>query len=87
MASGVGEGDGGLCDVLTDRLTTYPICALEVDKKAKVDGENTAPITPSQFEQFAEAVRQDADRAEEASVSARTSAGKRKRRVYVLPYR
>lgn len=51
-------------DVLTDRLTSYPVIALTVDAVAKADGENTAPITPSQFEQFAEAVKTDADRAE-----------------------
>ncbi|MEE1171873.1 MAG: hypothetical protein U0K87_05915 [Ruminococcus sp.] len=60
--------------MLTDRLTTYPICALEVDKKAKVDGENTTPITPSQFEQFASAVRQDADRAEQGATASAASA-------------
>lgn len=49
---------------LTDRLTTFPVIALRVTKKAMVEGTETAPITPSQFEQFASAVRQDADRAE-----------------------
>lgn len=39
-------------DELTDRLTTYPILALEVDADARVCGSETAPITPSQFEQY-----------------------------------
>lgn len=69
LVGSISEGD-----VLTDRLTTYPICALEVDKKAKVNGENTAPITPSQFEQFASAVRQDADRAEQGATASAASA-------------
>jgi hypothetical protein len=61
-------------DELTDRLTSYPVVALTVDASAKVDGENTSPITPSQFEQFAEAVRTDADRASAGATSAETSA-------------
>ena len=43
---------------LTDRLTSYPVVALCVDADAKVDGTETAPITPSQFEQFVAAVRE-----------------------------
>ena len=58
-------------DVLTDRITTYPIKALEVDADAKVCGSNTQPITPSEYEQFVEAVKADADRAEEAKDEAR----------------
>lgn len=61
-------------NVLTDRLTTYDVVALVVDRKVKVDGDNTTPITPSQFEQFAEAVRTDADRAEAGAESAEQSA-------------
>ena len=61
-------------DVLTDRLTTYPAIALVVDDNAKADGDNTTPITPSQFEQFAAAVRTDADRAEAGATSAEASA-------------
>lgn len=53
-------------DELTDRLTTYPVVALTIDADAKVCGTETAPITPSQFEQFAAAVKDDADRAETA---------------------
>jgi len=44
------------CDVeedeLIDRLTTYPIKAVLIDANARVCGSETAPITPSQFEQF-----------------------------------
>ena len=58
-------------DVLTDRITTYPIKALEVDADAKVCGSNTQPITPSEYEQFVEAVKADADRAEDAKDEAR----------------
>jgi len=61
-------------DELTDRLTSYPAVAFVVDASAKVDGENAAPITPSQFEQFAEAVRTDAERASAGAISAETSA-------------
>ncbi len=37
---------------LTDRLTTYPIVAFIFDGNARVEGSETAPITPSQFEQY-----------------------------------
>jgi len=69
LVGSISEGD-----VLTDRLTTYPICALEVDKKAKVNGENTAPITPSQYEQFVASVRTDANRAEAGATASEASA-------------
>lgn len=65
-------------DELTDRLTTYPIDAIIVDKNARVVGTETAPITPSQFEQFAEAVHEDAERAaasEQAAEEAAEAAG------------
>ena len=48
------------CDVdedeLVNRLTTYPIKAVLIDANARVCGSETAPITPSQFEQFIEIV-------------------------------
>ena len=53
-------------DELTDRLTTYKAKALDVNGCTNVDGDNTQPITPSQFEQFVEVVRDEADRAEQA---------------------
>lgn len=58
-------------DVLTDRLTSYPVLALTVDADAKVCGSNTQPITPSEYEQFVETVKADADRAEAAKDDAR----------------
>ena len=48
-------------DVLTDRLTTYPVHALTVDEDARVDSTETQPVTPSQFEQFVEIVHEDAE--------------------------
>ena len=53
-------------DVLTDRLTSYPAKALDIDATAQICGSETTEITPSQFEQFVEAVRDEADRAEQA---------------------
>lgn len=44
---------------LTDRLTTFPIEALDITKKALIDGTETAPVTPSQFEQFIGIVRDE----------------------------
>ena len=45
--------------VLTDRLTSYPITALVVDANAKVEGTETAEITPSQFDQYVSIVRDE----------------------------
>ena len=53
-------------DELTDRLTTYKAKALDVNGCTNVDGDNTQPITPSQFEQFAEIVHDDAEAAADA---------------------
>ena len=44
-------------DTLTDRLTTFPVLALTVKANAAVNGSETAPVTPSQFEQFVDTVR------------------------------
>ena len=57
-------GSISVSDVLTDRLTTFPCEALKVSAKAKISGSETVPVTPSQFDQFVEIVRSDADRAE-----------------------
>lgn len=48
-------------NVLTDRLTTYPILALTVDANARVEGDETTAVTPSQFEQFVAQVHEDAE--------------------------
>lgn len=45
-------------DALVDRLTSYPVMALEVDATARIDGTETAPVTPSQFEQYIAIVEQ-----------------------------
>ena len=59
---------------LIERLTTFPVKALDVTAKAETEGDETVPITPSQFDQFAEAVRHDADRAEQAADDSREQA-------------
>ena len=48
-------------DTLTDRLTTFPVLALTVKANAAVNGSETAPVTPSQFEQFVDTVRDEAE--------------------------
>lgn len=53
-------------DELTDRLTTYKAKALDVNGCTNVDGDNTQPITPSQFEQFVAVVHDDAEAAADA---------------------
>ena len=57
-------------DVLTDRLTSYPVVAVIVDCTAQITGANTQPITPSEYEQFVAAVHDDADRAEQSATDA-----------------
>ena len=52
--------------VLTDRLTTFRITALVVKQKINLTGSETVPITASQFEQFAEIVRDEAASAEQS---------------------
>lgn len=69
LVGSIAEGNA-----LTDRLTTYPIVALTVDADSVVDGTETEPVTPSQFEQFVEAVRDDADRAEAGAETAGSEA-------------
>ena len=44
-------------ETLVDRLTTFPVRALTVTEDARVDSTETAPVTPSQFEQYLEAVK------------------------------
>ena len=63
-------------DVLTDRLTTFPILALVISKIAQVEGDNSTPPTASEYEQFVEDVHADADRAEQAMLDAQTAQDK-----------
>ena len=59
-------------DTLTDRLTTYPCKAVIVDADAKVEGEETESITPSQFEQFVEIVRDEVEQVTGMTAEAET---------------
>jgi len=54
-------------NTLEERLTTFPVEALDVTKRAYTDGAEPV-LTPSQIEQFAALVKEDADRAEESSL-------------------
>ena len=67
-------GSISVSDVLTDRLTTFPCEAVKVARKAKINGSETAEITPSQFEQFVANVRSDAERAAQSAEDAAESA-------------
>jgi hypothetical protein len=44
------------------RITTYPFNAITIDATARVDGDETAPVTPSQFDQFVEAVKSETEK-------------------------
>ena len=61
-------------DTLISRLTTYPIICLDVDVKAEISGNETAEITPSQFEQFVGIVTENATSASQAATNASESA-------------
>lgn len=54
-------GSISVSGTLTDRLTTFPCEALTVARKAKINGSETAPITPSQFEQYVEMVHDEVE--------------------------
>jgi len=55
---------------LVTRLTSYSAEAVHVNEKIKLTGNEPQTITPSQYEQFVENVKADADRAESAKESA-----------------
>lgn len=44
------------------RITTYPFNAITIDATAKVDGDETAPVTPSQFDQYVQAVMSETEK-------------------------
>lgn len=44
------------------RITTYPFNAITIYAIANVDGDETAPITPSQFDQYVEAVKSETEK-------------------------
>ena len=60
--------------VLTDRFTSYPFKAAEIDADVILTGSETEPITPSPFEQFVENVKDEADRAEAGATASANSA-------------
>ena len=59
-------------DVLTDRLTSYPIVAVIVDCTAQITGANTQPITPSQFEQYVSIVHEEVEKVTGMTAEAET---------------
>ena len=54
------------------RITTYPFNAIQIDGDAKIDGSETAPITPSQFEQFVQAVKAETEKVTGMTATAET---------------
>lgn len=52
-------------DVLSERLTTEQIIAVVVKKEALIEGSETDPITPSQFEQYVSQIQDIRDEAYE----------------------
>lgn len=54
------------------RITTYPFNAIRIDGDAKIDGSETAPITPSQFEQFVQAVKTETEKVTGMTATAET---------------
>ena len=52
--------------IVTERLTTFTCPAFGITVKVPIDGTEPQEVTPTQFEQFVEAVRADANRAKQA---------------------
>lgn len=44
------------------RITTAPVTAIIIDSTARIDGSETAPVTPSQFDQYVEAVKSETEK-------------------------
>ena len=61
--------------VLTDRLTTFQETALSVSAIVPLEGDETSPLTPSQFEQYVLIVHGYADDAADAKEAAETAQG------------
>jgi len=59
-------------DVLTDRLTSYPIVAVIVDCIAMANGAETSPITPSQFDQYVAIVHTEVEKVTGMTAEAET---------------
>lgn len=68
LVGSIAEGNA-----LTDRLTTEQCRAVIVSKLALYEGDETEPVTPSQFEQFIEEVRGYREDAMAAEVNAKKS--------------
>lgn len=60
-------------DEVVERMTTYPLYALNVNKKAEVEGDNSVAITPSEYEQFVEDVQEYAQEAYDAKLDAESA--------------
>ena len=60
-------------NVLTDRLTSFAIVALKVIQDVPVAGDETAPVTPSQFEQYVAIVHEDAQEAYDSKLDAESA--------------
>ena len=58
---------------LTERLTTYPVKALIVDKTAIVEGDESSGVSPSLFDQYIEIVATEVGRVTDMTVSAHSS--------------
>lgn len=65
-------GSISVSDVLTDRLTTFPCEAVKVTARAKIEGSETQPLTPSQFEQFVAAVISEVEKVTGMTAQAET---------------
>lgn len=65
-------GSISVSGTLTDRLTTFPCEALTVARKTKINGSETAPITPSQFEQFVAVVISEVEKVTGMTAEAET---------------
>ena len=49
-------------DTLVERITTYPKLAIVIERNARLEGSETTPVTPSQFDQYVSLVHDDVEK-------------------------
>ena len=59
-------------DVITDRLTSYPVIGVVVDCNSQISGSNARDVTPSQFDQYVAIVHEEVEKVTGMTAEAET---------------
>ena len=59
-------------DVITDRLTSYPVIGVVVDCNSQISGSNARDVTPSQFDQYVSIVHTEVEKVTGMTAEAET---------------